>query len=246
MVRTTMRPVAHDIPEHLLSGNKVLRALSPADRARLGSELRKITLTPKLVLQDAREPIREIFFPDGGIVSVTTVLTDGATVEVATIGSEGFVGVDALLDGQVANAKSMVQVPGGSAAVLSVDAFRRELQRGGVFREHVQRYAQGQMSLVMQSAACLALHSVNQRCCRWLLMAHDRVDKDEFQLSQEFLAAMLGSTRTTVNAVATALQRSGVIRYVHGRMTILDRSGLERCSCECYATVRDYFDALHL
>jgi CRP-like cAMP-binding protein len=129
---------------------------------------------------------------------------------------------------------------------MSIESFRRELERSGPFREGVHRYSQGLMGLMMQSAACLALHSVQQRCCRWLLMAHDRVARDQFQLSQEFLAAMLGSTRPTVNAVASALQKSGVLRYVHGRLTILDRAGLERGACECYGTVRDLFTKLHL
>ena len=102
------------------------------------------------------------------------------------------------------------------------------------------------MGLMMQSAACLALHSVPQRCSRWLLMAHDRVGRDEFQLSQEFLAAMVASTRPTVNVVASALQKSGVINYVHGRITVVDRQGLERASCECYRAVRDLFVRLRL
>ena len=245
MVRATMRPDAVERPEER-PRNRLLDALSPADRTRLRSELRTIALSPRLVLQRAHEPIREIFFPDGGVVSVTTLMTDGATVEVATIGSEGLVGIDAALGGEAANAESMVQVPGGTAAVLSVETFRREMERDGAFSNHVRRYAQGLIGLIMQSAGCLALHSVHQRCCRWLLMAHDRVGHDEFQLSQEFLAAMLGSTRTTVNAVASALQKCGAIRYVHGRITILDRAQLERDSCECYDTVRDNFSRLQL
>jgi CRP-like cAMP-binding protein len=246
MVRATMRHGARESREEQLPGNRLLQALSHADRIRLGPELRRVVLAPRLVLQRAHEPIREVFFPDGGVVSLTTLMTNGATVEVATIGSEGLVGIDAVFGGEAANAESMVQVPGGTAEVLSTEIFRREMARGGAFASRVQRYGQGLMGLIMQSAACLALHSVRQRCCRWLLMAHDRVEHDEFQLSQEFLAAMLGSTRTSVNAVASALQKCSVIRYVHGRMTILDRGALERESCECYATVRDHFARLQL
>jgi CRP-like cAMP-binding protein len=246
MVRATMRPLAPESTDEQPPRNRLLQALSPSDRARLHSELRTVALAPRLVLQRAHEPVREIFFPDGGVVSVTTLMTDGAIVEVATIGSEGLVGIDAVLGGEAANAESMVQVPGGTATVLSAETFRREMARGGTFSNRVHRYTQGLMGLIMQSVGCLAVHSVHQRCCRWLLMAHDRVGHDEFQLSQEFLAAMIGSTRTTVNAVASALQKCGVIRYVHGRLTILDRARLERDSCECYATVRDNFARLQL
>jgi CRP-like cAMP-binding protein len=100
--------------------------------------------------------------------------------------------------------------------------------------------------LMMQSAACLALHSVHERCCRWLLMTHDRVRRDDFHLSHEFLAMMLGSTRPTVTVVAGALQKAGLIKYVYGRITILDRNGLEAASCECYKTVKHHFDRLGL
>jgi CRP-like cAMP-binding protein len=224
----------------------LLQQLSPADLERLRPHLRLIELSPKLVLQRAREPIRAIYFPYGGVVSVTTLMKDGTMIEVATIGREGLVGIDAFFGGSMANAESMVQVPGATAAVMPCVAFQREMEQEGAFRTAVLRYAQGLMSLTMQSAACLALHSVQQRCCRWLLMAHDRVGRDQFQLSQEFLAAMLGSTRPTVNSVATVLQKAGFIRYVHGRLTIVDRRGLERGSCECYATVKDLFARLVL
>ena len=122
----------------------------------------------------------------------------------------------------------------------------RELDRRGPFFDCIQRYAQGFLSLMMQSTACMALHPVQERCCRWLLMTHDRVRSDQFHLSHEFLAMMLGSTRPTVTAVAGTLQRAGLIKYVHGRITILDRQRLEAASCECYSTVKKHFDRLGL
>src|SRR4029453_5028956 len=114
------------------------------------------------------------------------------------------------------------------------------------FRERVQRYSQGLMGLMMQSAACLALHSVDARCCRWLLMAHDRAGRKAFQLSQEFLAMMLGSSRQTVNVVASGLQKEGIISYAYGRVNVLDRARLEQGACECYRTVEDLFAQLEL
>jgi CRP-like cAMP-binding protein len=227
-------------------GNKLLKGLPEEDFRRLAPYARIIELTPKLVIQPIHEPIHEVVFPDGGVVSVTTSMADGSIVEVATIGAEGFVGINAFFAGATADAESMVQVPGATATVLPAPVFRQEIERPGPFRDGVQRYSQGLLGLMIQSAGCLALHAVQQRCCRWLLMAHDRVGRDEFHLSQEFLAAMLGSTRPTVNVVASALQRSGAIRYVHGRMSILDRRELERGSCECYGTVRDLFTRLGL
>jgi CRP-like cAMP-binding protein len=226
--------------------NKLLKCLPEEDFRRLAPSARVIELTPKLVIQPIHEPIHEVVFPDGGVVSVTTSMLDGSIVEVATIGAEGFVGINALFAGATADAASMVQVPGATATVLPASVFRREIERPGPFRDCVQRYSQGLIGLMIQSSACLALHAVEQRCCRWLLMAHDRVGRDEFHLSQEFLAAMLGSTRPTVNVVASALQKSGAIKYVHGRMVILDRRELERGSCECYRTVGNLFTRLGL
>ena len=114
------------------------------------------------------------------------------------------------------------------------------------FRRVAQVYSQALVILMMQSTACMALHSVQERCCRWLLMTHDRVRRDDFQLSHEFLAMMLGSTRPTVTIVAGALQKAGLIKYTHGRMRIVNRPRLEKASCECYATVKDQFDRLGL
>jgi CRP-like cAMP-binding protein len=173
-------------------------------------------------------------------------MADGTMVEVATVGDEGFIGVNALFGGDMVGGETMLQVPDTSAEVLSVEAFRAEAARGGALFECAQRYAQGYLALIMQSTACMALHSVQERACRWLLMSHDRVHRDEFMLSHEFLAMMLGSTRPTVSVVAGTLQKAGLIKYTHGNITILDRERLEAASCECYATVKGHFDRLGL
>ena len=144
--------------------------------------------------------------------------------------------------------ETMLQVPvaNATAEVMSSAIFRRELGRAGPFQEGIQKYSQGLLMLMMQSTGCMALHPVHERCCRWLLMTHDRVRTDEFNLSHEFLAMMLGSTRPTVTVVAGALQKAGLIRYKYGRITVLDRQRLEAASCECYATVKKHFDRLGL
>jgi CRP-like cAMP-binding protein len=139
-----------------------------------------------------------------------------------------------------------VPVPDMDAQVMETAAFRRETERPGAFRECVSRYLQGYLFLAMQSTACMALHHVQERCCRWLLMTHDRVREDQFELSHEFLAMMLGTTRPTVTLVAGTLQQAGMIKYRHGRITIVDRAALEGASCECYASVKSEFTRLRL
>jgi CRP-like cAMP-binding protein len=138
----------------------------------------------------------------------------------------------------------MMQVSDTNVEQLSVAAFRREVSHQGAFADLVGRYAQATLAQMMQSAACNALHHVQERCSRWLLMAHDRVGGDEFHLSHEFLAVMLGVRRQSVTVVAGTLQGAGLISYKHGRIKILDRKGLEAASCECYAIVRRKFDAV--
>jgi CRP-like cAMP-binding protein len=173
-------------------------------------------------------------------------MQNGSMVEIATVGDEGVVGINALFGDGAIIGETMMQVPDTNAEVMSVERFRSELDRKGALFEGVQRYSQAFLSLMMQSAACMALHPVHARCARWLLMTHDRVRRDQFHLSHEFLAMMLGSTRPTVTVVAGTLQKAGLIKYVHGRITILDRQGLEASSCECYPTIKKVFDRLEL
>jgi len=226
--------------------NKLLASLPRAEFDRLRPHLRTIPTKVRQVLHPVNEPVRQVYFLNGGVASMTTVMNDGAMVEIATVGDEGLVGINAFFGGSMLSGETMMQVPDTSAEVLSVDAFQRELARGGAFHECVHRYSQGLLMLIMQSTGCMALHPVQARCCRWLLMTHDRVHHDEFHLSHEFLAMMLGSTRPTVTTVAGTLQKAGLIKYTHGRISILDRRGLEAASCECYATVRGHFDRLGL
>jgi CRP-like cAMP-binding protein len=243
LVRTVRPPPARPVP-----GNKLLASLPRADFDRLQPHLKTISLEPKQVLHPVNEPVREVFFLNAGVVSMTTVMANGSMVEIATVGDEGLVGINAFFGGEMLSGETMVQVhvPDTTAEVMSTLAFRQEIQRGGPFEECVRRYSQGLLMLMMQSTGCMALHPVQERCCRWLLMTHDRVRRDQFHLSHEFLAMMLGATRQTVTVVAGTLQKAGIIRYTHGRITVLDRPSLEAASCECYATVRGHFDRLGL
>jgi CRP-like cAMP-binding protein len=186
-----------------------------------------------------------VYFPNGGVVSVTAVLSDGTMVETATIGDEGMVGIESLFsEGAIAPGETMIQVPDTSAEMMSAAAFRNESARGGALSDLMGRYAQIVIAQMMQSAACNARHQVQERCCRWLLMTHDRMHQQDFRLSHEFLAVMLGVRRQTVTVVAGTLQEAGLIRYTHGRVAVLNREGLERASCECYSVIRGHFDRL--
>jgi CRP-like cAMP-binding protein len=224
--------------------NKILASLPQTDFDRLRPHLRTLPVRAKQVFHSMDEPIRDIIFPNGGVASITTVLQDGTMIESATVGREGMLGIDVVLGGDRSTGEAMLQVPDTDAEFLPVAEFRAEFNRRGPFFDGVQRFSQAVIKLMMHSTACIASHPVHERCCRWLLMTHDRVGQDEFQLSQEFLAVMLGSTRPTVNLVAGTLQKAGLITYTHAHMTIKDRKGLEAASCECYAVVKSHFDRL--
>ena len=158
----------------LRPANRLLASLPPEDFARLQAHLKTIPMKAKQVIHRRNEPMGNVVFPNGGVVSVTTVMNNGAMVEVATIGDEGLVGMNALFGTEMMAGEAMVQVPDTSAEVITVDAFRHEMQRESAFSSAVRRYAQGLLTLMMQSTACMALHPVQERCCRWLLMTHDR------------------------------------------------------------------------
>jgi CRP-like cAMP-binding protein len=185
------------------------------------------------------ERIDQVYFPGGGFISVITVLKDGGMVEVATIGREGMLGMSAVLNGDPSPAASMVQAETDECYTMSAKAFRQEMDRRGAFYELLTRYGQALVGVIMQSTACNAVHSVEQRLSRWLLLAHDRVGKDEFPLTQEFAAMMLGTSRPTVTVVAGTLQKAGLITYHRGRVTVVNRKYLEAASCECYRTATD-------
>jgi CRP-like cAMP-binding protein len=168
---------------------------------------------------------------------MVTVLADGNTVEIATVGREGMVGVSAMWEGSPTTSATMVQGATDTCYRMAADAFRREVERRGRFAELVANFSQALFGFVAQSTACNAVHSVEQRLARWLLMASDRMESDDFPLTQEFAAMMLGATRPTVTVVAGTLQKAGLIRYHRGHVTIVDREQLHRTSCECYGTV---------
>lgn len=219
--------------------NRLLAALPAADYARVLPSLIVVPLKLKDILHKPDEPIRHVYFPGGGFCSMLTVLENGSMVEIATIGREGVIGVSAMTDGTPSTAAAMVQGATDTCYRMNVDAFRREIDRHGAFYELMTHFAQALFGFVAQSTACNAVHSVEQRLARWLLMARDRMGRDDFPLTQEFVAMMLGASRPTVTVVAGTLQRAGLITYHRGHVTIVDGEKLEAASCECYRAATD-------
>jgi len=238
------RPSLANRPPPLPKRNLLLAALPAEDYTRIAQSLETVPLKLKTVIHGTGDPIEHVYFPGGGFCSMLTVLKDGGMVEVATIGREGMVGVTAVLDGNPVSSTSMVQGETDTCFRMKAEAFRREMDRRGAFYELLTHYAQALVGFIMQSTACNAVHSVEQRLARWLLMARDRMDRDDFPLTQEFAAMMLGASRPTVTIVAGTLQKAGLITYHRGHVTILDRERLEAASCECYRAATDLLNAV--
>lgn len=223
--------------------NRLLASLPAADYRRLAAQLEPLAFRRGQPLHGIHQPIANVYFPRSGVASVVTRMSEGGTLEVATIGNEGIVGLAVHLGDGRSPMETFVQIP-GDAARLEVRAFRRELKTCAPLRDVVGRYAQALLTQVGQSAACNRVHSAEQRCARWLLMSHDRVSGDEVALTQEFLAEMLGMRRASVTQCAGALRRKKLIDYRRARIQVQDRAGLEAAACECYAFIRAEHDRL--
>jgi CRP-like cAMP-binding protein len=223
--------------------NRLLGLLLAKDYRRLHRHLERVPLTYRQSLYRARQPLGFVYFIETGVGSLVNTMANGQAAEVGTIGNEGMVGLPLLLDGDRAPTSVYVQVPGRGLR-MPATRFRSELAASASMQGVMLRYAHALFNQVAQSAACNHFHSLEQRCCRWMLMTHDRMNSDEFLLTQEFLAMMLGVQRTGVSAAAAALQRIGLIRYRRGIVSILDRRGLRQRACECYGVSKREFDRL--
>lgn len=224
--------------------NRLLAALPQKEYQRLQPFLSVAPLRHRQVLHKAGEPLHAVYFPADGLCSIVMTMVDGRTAEVATVGNEGLVGISAFLGGDCVTGETLVQVPGAFSYVMPVEVFVEEMDRRCSLYDLVCRYSQALIAYVMQSAACNGLHAADKRCARWLLQSHDRVGRDQFCLTQEFLAFMLGVRRATVSVIAQQLQRAGLIAFSRRSITILDRAGLEGVTCECYGVIRQQFDQL--
>jgi CRP-like cAMP-binding protein len=213
--------------------NRLLAGLSPEDLAELIHHLEPVTLPKKQVLYEVGAPLDHVYFLDEGLASVLTTMEDGASSEVGMVGPEGLVGASALLGGRVSAQHVVMQLPGRGHHIAAKQCKSVFDHSAGV-RQVVLRFIEDLLNLSSQTAGCNRLHSVEQRSARWLLMASDRFDSNLLPLTQEFLAAMLGVRRSGVSEAMSELQRSGLVRYRRGEITIIDRAGLEETACECY------------
>jgi CRP-like cAMP-binding protein len=190
------------------------------------------------VIYEIGEPVEMVLFPTDGVFSLVTVMDDGRSVEVGTVGREGFVGVPVLLEGSFTSEHmAFCQLP-GEAVQIRVPDFQSLLGEVPTLRSMLHRYTLALLAQIAQASACNRLHRLEHRCARWLLMTHDRVYSDEFPLTQEFLGQMLGVPSGEVTAAQEALAAAGLISYMRGSVTVLDRPGLERQACECYDLIR--------
>ncbi|HEU0299060.1 MAG TPA: Crp/Fnr family transcriptional regulator [Longimicrobium sp.] len=220
--------------------NHILAALPAEDRDRLRPALERVRMEIREVVFEPNRTIQHVWFPEEGVISIVGLMEDGSGVETATVGCEGMVGVPVFLGAMQMAGQAFVQVP-GVAWRMPAGVLREEVRRGGALAQLLGRYTQALFTLVAQSSACNRKHPVEQRCARWLLMSHDRVDGDTFELTQHFLSQMLGVRRATVSEAAGALQARGLIEYTRGRITVEDRAGLEAVACACYAIIRGEF-----
>ena len=218
--------------------NRLLRALPARNLKQLLPELEHIRYQREQVLLDADSSLDSIFFLDSGVVSAMAVYSDGGTIEMATIGREGCAGVQAVFGAKNSSARFFVQIP-GSGAKMSRAAFNRVMGSVPPFRNLMYAYVHAFLEQVMVSAACNGAHSLTQRLARWLLMMRDRSDGNELPITQNILAEMLGVQRPTVTNAVRELERAGLIQRGRRQLTILDRRGLTKASCECYQLIRD-------
>ncbi|HEY0845359.1 MAG TPA: Crp/Fnr family transcriptional regulator [Noviherbaspirillum sp.] len=220
--------------------NLILSSLPDAEYQALLPDLEFFPTPLRTVLYERDKEIRHVYFPLSGCHSVLAIMEDGAAVEVGTVGNEGLSTVDVLTGSVIATETTICQIPGDSLR-MPTEKFLRAIEGNTELRRMSYRFLQAYLSHVSQSVACNRLHTTEERFARWILASHDRVHGDEFQLTQEFLADMLGVHRPNVTLVARRFQQAGLLDYRRGIVRILDRDGLEEAACECYAAVRKQY-----
>ena len=221
--------------------NRILDSLPAAEVALLRPQLKTFAMVQGTLLQEQGDQVNYIYFPLSGMISLLAVMKQGQSVEIATVGREGAVGAMSGFGPRHAFTRGIVQVE-GSAARISTAHFQEAMKKSATLRETIVRYNEGLLAQVQQTAACNALHDLEQRLCRWLLQTQDRAGGDMITLTHELLSQMLAVRRTTVTLVARGLQKSGAIEYKRGKIRIVDRRKLEKRACECYKVVSQQID----
>jgi CRP-like cAMP-binding protein len=225
------------------TGNRILDHLPPDESSRLLSSSQVFALPHGQEVYRQDGPMPHLYFPTTGMFGVVIRMEEGELVEGTTVGNEGMVGLPAFLGVDFHPFSVVSQVP-GAAVQVPVATFLQALQPGGTLGRLLRRYTLYRLRCANQTGACNTLHSVEERTCRWLLMAHDRAGKDEFLLTHEFLSELLGVRRQTVSIIAGTLQRAGFITYRRGVLRVVDREGLEAASCECYQALKQLYDRI--
>src|ERR1700734_3209538 len=245
MVRTPKKSsgAGQAVPFASLRQNAILVALGEESVAQVLRRGAFVQLALRQQVYESEQPIHEVYFPLDCVLSVVARMRDGSQIEIGTIGREGMSAFP-LLMGASATANVCYCQVRGSAIKIPANVFHNLMSTDVAFRQVLDRYLQAYINMLGQLAACNRLHSVYERCARWLLMTRDRVDTDQLPLTQEFLAMMLGTGRSGVAIAAATFQKAGFIKYAHGTITILDRPGLENAACECYEVAREQFDGL--
>jgi len=224
--------------------NQLLASLPSAEYAAVAADLESVYIEHKQLLSAPDEPATHVYFPRGAVVSILAPMEDGHSVEGATVGIEGLAGLPVFLGDGSAQDEVICQVPGPGAR-MTAERFRMVVESSPALHEMLHRYALALMGQLIRTAGCNRAHPVEERCARWLLMTSDRVGSDEFSLTQEFLAAMLGVRRPSVTVAAGLLQQAGLIQYRRGILTIRDREGLEQSACEDYRLTREIYERLY-
>lgn len=230
--------VAHDPRQ-----NHLLAALPAADLERVTNRLKLVSLPLGHALYESGSRQRAVYFPTTAIVSLLYTLADGSSVEIAVVGNEGIIGVSLFMGGETTPSRAVVQ-SAGYAYRLPSKFLKQEFTLGGPMQHLLLRYTQALLTQMAQTAVCNRHHSLDQQLCRWLLLSLDRLAGNELVITQELIANMLGVRREGVTEAAGNLQNAGLIKYSRGRITVLDRAGLEERTCECYAVVKKEFDRL--
>lgn len=223
--------------------NHILTVLPPEELQALTPHLERVPMLRRMIAYDPLQPISHAWFVESGVISVLSLMRDRTAIETATIGCEGLIGLPLFQGVDAVAEQAFVQVP-GEAYRMPGPLFRDLSHRLPTLSSVLNRYAVCFFTLAAQSSGCNRVHTMEQRLARWLLMVHDRMPGDVFELTQDFLSQMLGVRRATVSETASQLQQVGLISYTRGRVTILDREGLERASCECYAIIESTFSRI--
>ncbi len=222
--------------------NRLLGAMEASSRERIDHSLEVVDLRLGTIVCEAGGLLTHVYFPEGAVLSLLTVLENGTAIETANIGREGAFGLFSAMYSRVSFNRCLVQLE-GSMVRCPIKVLRAEFENREHLRDLLVSYSETLLSQVQQTVACNAMHTTEEKMCRWLLMMHDRAEGEELSYTHEFLAHMLGANRKSVTLAAQSMQAAGLIRYHRGKIEIINRPGLEDSSCECYAIVKERFDA---